>query len=141
MEESHSSRSSQSPALVPVVVIDSNQCNEQRTSEDQSSRDPQDCDQQTSQTVQDDDGYESLSEEQPVQPTSSTSASLPFTADDGTYLTTKDFNYSMDLLNKKINAIYQLCRFVGEQQERDSRSLRKLVALDELSESFWNVSY
>lgn len=56
------------------------------------------------------------------------------------YLTAEEFMYSMDLIDKKINSLYKLCRFIGEQQRENSKLLRKLVAVDELSPDFWNVS-
>ena len=58
-----------------------------------------------------------------------------------TYLMTKDFNYAMTVLDDKINSLYRLCRYIGDQQQNMADSLQKLVALDELSEQFWNVSY
>ena len=58
-----------------------------------------------------------------------------------TYLMTKDFNYAMTVLDDKINSLYRLCRYIGDQQQNMANSLQKLVALDELSEQFWNVSY
>ena len=60
---------------------------------------------------------------------------------DETYLMTKDFNYTMTVLDEKINSLYKLCRFIGDQQQNMAKSLQKLVALDELSDQFWNVSY
>lgn len=62
-------------------------------------------------------------------------------ADNKTYLTAKDFYYSMNVIDEKITSLYKLCRYIGEQQQKDSKSLQKLVALDELSDDFWNVSY
>jgi hypothetical protein len=59
----------------------------------------------------------------------------------GAYLKTKDFNYTMQLMDDKINSLYKLCRYISDQQEKTATSLKKLVALDELSENFWNVSY
>ena len=59
----------------------------------------------------------------------------------GTYLKTKDFNYTMQLMDDKINSLYKLCRYISDQQEKTATSLKKLVALDELLENFWNVSY
>ena len=44
-------------------------------------------------------------------------------------------------MDDKINSLYKLCRFISDQQEKIANSLKKLVALDELSENFWNVSY
>src|SRR5436190_6655 len=58
-----------------------------------------------------------------------------------TYLMTKDFNYAMTVLDDKINSLYRLCRYIGDQQQNIANSLQKLVVLDELSEQFWNVSY
>jgi hypothetical protein len=58
-----------------------------------------------------------------------------------TYLKTKDFNYTMQLMDEKINSLYKLCRYISDQQEKTATSLKKLVALDELSDNFWNVSY
>ena len=55
-------------------------------------------------------------------------------------VTLKDFNYSITLIDKKINALYEMSRYISNQQKEDSKSLKKLVALDELSEGFWNVS-
>ena len=51
-----------------------------------------------------------------------------------TYLMTKDFNYAMTVLDDKINSLYKLCRYIGDQQQNMSNSLQKLMALDELSE-------
>jgi len=45
------------------------------------------------------------------------------------------------VLDEKINSLYKLCRFIGDQQQNMAKSLQKLVALDELSDQFWNVSY
>ena len=59
----------------------------------------------------------------------------------GTYLKKQDFDYTMRLMDDKINSLYKLCRFISDQQEKTANSLKKLVALDELSENFWNVSY
>ena len=53
-----------------------------------------------------------------------------------TYLMTKDFNYAMTVLDDKINSLYRLCRYIGDQQQNMANSLQKLVALDELSEQF-----
>src|SRR3990170_4294549 len=58
-----------------------------------------------------------------------------------TYLTKKDFNYTMGLVNEKINSIYKLCKFIADVQQEEKNSLKKLVAMDELSDNFWGVSY
>ena len=60
---------------------------------------------------------------------------------DETYLTKKDFNYTMELVNEKINAMYKLCKFIADTQQDGKKSLQKLVAIDELSDGFWGVSY
>ena len=70
-------------------------------------------------------------------PTSST----PTPQTQGPYLTTKEFNYTMTLLDNKINALYKLCRHIGDEQQENSRLISKLVAIDELSDGFWNVSF
>ena len=57
------------------------------------------------------------------------------------YLTKREFDYTMNLLDSKIVAIYKLCRFIGDKQKEECKSLKRLVALDELSDNFWNVSY
>ena len=61
--------------------------------------------------------------------------------EEASYLTKTDFNYSMNILDKKIISLYKLCRFTADQQQEMAKSMKKLVALDELSEDFWNVSY
>lgn len=57
------------------------------------------------------------------------------------YLTKEEFDYTMNLFNTKITALYQLVRHVSNQQQEDTKSLKRLVALDELSDDFWTVSY
>ncbi|GBC07011.1 hypothetical protein RclHR1_00720020 [Rhizophagus clarus] len=37
--------------------------------------------------------------------------------------------------------MYMICRFISSQQQENSKSLNKLVALDELSDGFWNRTY
>jgi len=56
------------------------------------------------------------------------------------YLTKEEFDYTMKLFDTKINSIYKLCRYISEKQNESSKDLKRLVALDELSEDFWNVS-
>ena len=73
---------------------------------------------------------------------SSLPKSLSYSRDDEAkpYLTSKNFNYTMNLIDAKINSLYKLCRYLGDQQQNSLKSLQKLVALDELSDDFWNVS-
>ena len=54
-------------------------------------------------------------------------------------LTYEEFDYTINLLNKKIDSIYHLCRFLGDQMQEQTKSIKKLVAIDELSEKFWKV--
>ena len=69
-----------------------------------------------------------------------TGTSPAITGEPNSPVTLKDFNYSITLIDKKINALYEMSRYISNQQKEDSKSLKKLVALDELSEGFWNVS-
>ena len=56
-------------------------------------------------------------------------------------LTIKEFNYTMKMMDDKISSIYRLCRYIGDQQHEMATVLKKLVALDKLSENFCNVNY
>lgn len=47
----------------------------------------------------------------------------------------------MGIVDKKLTSVYKLCKFISEVQQTEKKSLEKLAALDELSDSFWNVSY
>ena len=47
----------------------------------------------------------------------------------------------MTLIDNKINVLYKLCRHIGDEQQENSRLISKLVAIDELSDEFWNVSF
>ena len=47
----------------------------------------------------------------------------------------------MKMMDDKISLIYKLCRYIGDQQREMATVLKKLIALDELSENFWSVSY
>lgn len=60
---------------------------------------------------------------------------------DSTNLTIKEFNYTVSLIDNKINVLYRLCRFIADQQQETSTALRKLVAADELTDNFWNVCF
>src|SRR5215475_13039648 len=55
---------------------------------------------------------------------------LPLENDDQP-LTNKEFSYTMQIMDDKINSLYKLCRYISDQQETTSNSLKKLVALDE----------
>jgi hypothetical protein len=60
---------------------------------------------------------------------------------DNTYLKSSDFKYTMGIMDQKINALYKLCRHIGDVQQENSKLLKKIVAADELSDGFWNVSF
>src|SRR5205823_12647203 len=47
----------------------------------------------------------------------STSSTLTLQTQAGPYLTTKDFNYTITLIDNKINALYKLCRHIGDEQQ------------------------
>ena len=55
-------------------------------------------------------------------------------------LTKKEFTYVISLLGDKINTLYKLCRYISDQQQKNTSSLQKLVVTDEFSDDFWNVS-
>jgi hypothetical protein len=57
------------------------------------------------------------------------------------YLTIDEFNYTMKILDEKINSLYKLCRHMSEQQQKDTQIIQRLAMADELSDEFWNVSY
>ena len=52
------------------------------------------------------------------------------------YLTKDEFDYTINLLTKKIDSIYKLCRYMGEKQGDINKDVKRLIALDELSEEF-----
>ena len=62
-------------------------------------------------------------------------------AENEPYLTTNEFNYTMSVIDEKIGLLYKFRRFISETQQENKKALKKLVALDELSDVFWNVSY
>lgn len=57
------------------------------------------------------------------------------------HITVEHFNYTMGLLDQKMNAIYKLCRYIGVKQQEDSNLIKKLISADELSGDFWSVSF
>ena len=68
--------------------------------------------------------------------TSTLSTPIPQTQA-GPYLTTKDLITQW----RKINALYKLCRHIGDEQQENSRLISRLVAIDKLSDGFGNVSF
>jgi hypothetical protein len=81
----------------------------------------------------DDDLRESVTSHKPSQPLIKKSMAK-------TYLTKKEFDYTIKLLNTKITSIYKFCKYISDKQNENSKDLKRLVALDGLSEKFWNVS-
>jgi hypothetical protein len=56
------------------------------------------------------------------------------------YLTVKEFNYAMNALDGKVNAIYKLCRYIEDQQQKSIQDTQNVAKSDVLSDDFWNVS-
>uniref|UniRef100_U9TRE0 Uncharacterized protein n=1 Tax=Rhizophagus irregularis (strain DAOM 181602 / DAOM 197198 / MUCL 43194) TaxID=747089 RepID=U9TRE0_RHIID len=56
------------------------------------------------------------------------------------YLTVKEFNYAMNALDGKVNAIYKLCRYIGDQQQKSIQDTQNVAKSNVLSDDFWNVS-
>jgi hypothetical protein len=54
-------------------------------------------------------------------------------------LTFAEFEYTIKIVNSKIDTVYRLCRIVADQQQESLKSLKKLVAFDRLSDGFWKV--
>jgi hypothetical protein len=109
------------------------------------SRDPSSVEMVDADNLDDDDNPSPVSKELSLRSlaksASTSTSSTPTPQTQGPYLTTKDFNYTMTLLDNKINALYKLCRHIGDEQQENSRLISKLVAIDELSDGFWNVSF
>jgi len=56
------------------------------------------------------------------------------------YLTVKEFNYAMNALDGKVNAIYKLCRYIGDQQQKSIQDTQNVAKSDVLNDDFWNVN-
>ncbi|POG78132.1 hypothetical protein GLOIN_2v1870893 [Rhizophagus irregularis DAOM 181602=DAOM 197198] len=57
------------------------------------------------------------------------------------YLTVKEFNYAMNALDGKVNAIYKLCRYIGNQKQKSIQDTQNVAKSDVLSDDFWNRVY
>jgi hypothetical protein len=123
------------PYLEDVVVVDTRR----------KSRDPSSVEMVDADNLNDDNplpvSKEFSSQRSLAKSASTSTSSTPTPQTQGPYLTTKEFNYTMTLLDNKINALYKLCRHIGDEQQENSRLISKLVAIDELSDGFWNVSF
>src|ERR1041385_931882 len=101
------------PYLEDVVVIDDTR----RKSRDPSSVEMVDADNL------DDDNPLPISKEfsslrSLAKSVSTSILSIPTPQTQGPYLTTKDFNYTMTLIDNKINALYKLCRHIGMNSKK-----------------------
>ena len=90
----------------------------------------------------DDEYFDNLEDNDPRESATSHRSSQPIIRKSvaKTYLTKDEFDYTMKLFDKKISSIYKLCRYIGDRQNESNKDLKRLIALDELSEEFWNVS-
>jgi len=51
-------------------------------------------------------------------------------------LTLREFVYSVGIINEKVDATFQLCHAIADEQKELSKAIKKLVDLDELSDGF-----
>jgi hypothetical protein len=51
----------------------------------------------------------------------------------------EDFEYAIGIINKKLDSMYQFCNYFDNRNKEILSHLKKLVALDELSQRFWKV--
>jgi hypothetical protein len=51
----------------------------------------------------------------------------------------EDFEYAIGIINKKLDSMYQFCNYFDNRNKEILFHLKKLVALDELSQGFWKV--
>ncbi|GBC50631.2 hypothetical protein GLOIN_2v1846469 [Rhizophagus irregularis DAOM 181602=DAOM 197198] len=59
--------------------------------------------------------------------------------EDECYLMVKEFNYTMNALDGKVNAIYKLCRYIRDQQQKSIQDTQNVAKSDVLSDDFWNA--
>ena len=52
------------------------------------------------------------------------------------YLMFKEFNYTTNIFDEKITSLYKLCRYISDQQQKDTQIIQRLIAIDELSDKF-----
>ena len=46
----------------------------------------------------------------------------------------------MNALDGKVNAIYKLCRYIGDQQQKSIQDTQNVAKSDVLNDDFWNVN-
>lgn len=54
-------------------------------------------------------------------------------------ITAAEFEFCLSRVDEKINSLYNLCLRLDEQQQEILKGIKKLVAIDELSDGFWKV--
>jgi hypothetical protein len=57
----------------------------------------------------------------------------------GRLLTAAEFEFALTQVDSKINSVYKMCQHIGDEQQEILKGIRKLVAIDELSDGFWKV--
>ncbi|RIA81516.1 hypothetical protein C1645_836878 [Glomus cerebriforme] len=55
------------------------------------------------------------------------------------YLKTKDFNYTMVMIDNKINVLYKLCKYISNKKQENSKLINKLIAADKLLEDVKDI--
>ena len=48
----------------------------------------------------------------------------------------KEFNYTVNIFDKKITLLYKLCRHISDQQQKDIQIMQRLVVVNKLSDEF-----
>ena len=54
-------------------------------------------------------------------------------------MTASEFKFSLSRVDYKINSLYNICLHLEEWQQEILKGIKKLVAIDELSDGFWKV--
>jgi len=54
-------------------------------------------------------------------------------------VTAAEFEFCLSRVDEKINSLYRMCVSIEERQKEILKGIKKLVAIDELSDGFWKV--
>jgi len=54
-------------------------------------------------------------------------------------MTAFEFEFSLSRVNDKINSLYNICLRLEERQQEILKGIKKLIAIDKLSDGFWKV--
>ena len=54
-------------------------------------------------------------------------------------VTVAEFEFCLSRVDEKINSLYKLCLRLDKRQQEILKGIKKLVALDELSDGFWKI--